>query len=145
MELLNVQPVDTCGYVQTRFRDNVILNSTQKKIIRAAEPGVVLFVHRIDAQYGYGCSFLAGFLGQRCGWEHGMDVVGPKWTREMLHTGNDVVIDCTFAFQHMTAKKNNLTRAIVAGPNQRVIVMCHGSPMHPNSMDISSCPKSDYE
>ena len=145
MELLTVHPVENCGFVQTRFRDNVVLNPTQEEIVRAATPGVVLFVHRIDAQYGYGCSFLAGFLGQRCGWEHGMDGMGLKWIGELLQTGNDMVIDCTFAFQHMKAKKTKLAQAIVAGPNQRVIVMCHGSPMHPDSMDISNYPKADYD
>jgi len=147
-ELINVMEtvelIPTTGFVQKRVRGDVVLNSTQEAILRAAKPGEVLLVYRTKAEYGRGCSHLAAFLGQRCGWERGTEIFGPKHVELTLAQGRDVVFDCTCAFQAMTAKKNNFFRALHT-TDKRVIVMCHGVPPPVGTlMDVTHMPKADY-
>jgi hypothetical protein len=122
MERLDVQAVE--GFVQRRFLGECVLNATQEAIVRAAEPGEVLVVYRTDGAAWYDFSWLAGFLGSRCGWERAD--FGPKHVRNALCSGKDVVIDTTYAL--LTAKQNNMFRALHAVPGRRVVVMCHGAP-----------------
>jgi len=115
-------------FVQRQFCGDCVLNATQEAIVRAAEPGEVLVVYRRTALGGYGCTWLHGFLAQRCGWDWAQGDFGPKHVKEALSSGKDVVIDTTCAFQSMTAKRNNMFRALHCVPGKRVIVMCHGAP-----------------
>jgi hypothetical protein len=123
MERLDVQAVE--GFVQRRFLGECVLNATQEAIVRAAEPGEVLVVYRTDGA-AHGCSWLAGFLTSRCGWELAAADFGPTHVKTALCSGKDVVIDTTRAF--LTAKRNNMFRAPHAVPGRRVVVMCHGAP-----------------
>jgi hypothetical protein len=125
MERLDVQAVE--GFVQRRFLGECVLNATQEAIVRAAEPGEVLVVYRTDGA-AHGCSWLLGFLAARCGWEWAAGDFGPKHVKNALCSDKDVVIDTTHAFQHLTAKRNNMFRALHAVPGRRVVVMCHGAP-----------------
>jgi hypothetical protein len=102
-----------------------VLTATQEAILRAAEPGEVLVVYRMDGA-AHGCSWLAGFLKSRCGWERAAADFGPKHVKNTLCSGKDVVIDTTRAL--LTAKRNNMFRALHAVPGRRVVVMCHGAP-----------------
>jgi hypothetical protein len=126
-------------------QESAVLNATQEKILAAAVPGKVLVVHRVQ-RAPHGCTFLAEYLESR-GWEGGVGGYGPEWIKQLLHSNNDVVIDCEYCMQHHVAKTRALFKTIADTPtHKRVIVMCHGEPPALQGailLDITHAPTLD--
>jgi hypothetical protein len=134
METVDLHPESV--FCQMRFCGDVQLNATQNAILRASKSGEILVVHRTAKANA--CTFLAGFLCQRCGWRYASNVMKTRYLTAALQSGKDVVIECTASFD--LNKALDFTRAITSTRTRaRVIVMCYGVPVMQGAvlMDIT--------